>query len=107
VRRTLLVTDANFEEEVLKSNMPVLVDFWASWCIPSQMMMPVLEKLSIEMEGKAIIKKINVDQNPISRDKYKIMGCPTFILFKKGNEMVRTVGAQSENQLRKIIDSIS
>ena len=100
------ITDNNFEEEVIHSSIPVLVDFWASWCIPSQMMMPVLNKLNKEYDGKANIRKLNVDQNARIRDKHKILGCPTFILFKDGKEIKRAVGAQSEDQLREIINSV-
>lgn len=100
------VTDINFEKEVINSPIPVLVDFWASWCLPSQMMMPVVEKLNKEYDGKVRIRKLNVDQNPRMRDKYKILGCPTFILFKDGQELSRAVGAHSDNQLRQIINSV-
>ncbi len=105
MKKDLTITDHNFEEEVTNSPIPVLVDFWASWCIPSQMMMPLLEKLHKEYDGKIIIRKLNVDQNPKTRDKYKTLGCPTFILFKDGMEMERKVGAQSDSQLREMIDS--
>ena len=107
MKEDLRVTDSNFEEEVINSPIPVLVDFWASWCVPSQMMMPVLDRLSEEYEDKKVkIKKLNVDQNPGIRDKYKILGCPTFILFKDGVELTRAVGAQSDKQLREIINSV-
>ena len=103
----LRITDNNFEEEVINSPVPVLVDFWASWCIPSQMMLPVLEKLHTEYKNKKIkIRKINVDQNPRMRDEYKILGCPTFVLFNNGKELTRRVGAQSDGQLREIINSV-
>jgi thioredoxin 1 len=103
----LRVTDSNFEEEVINSPIPVLVDFWASWCVPSQMMIPVLDRLSEEYKNKKVkIKKLNIDQNPGIRDKYKILGCPTFILFKDGVELTRAVGAQSDKQLREIINSV-
>ncbi len=106
MKEKLRISDSNFEEEVINSPIPVLVDFWGSWCIPSQMMMPVLDKLSKEYKNRKIkIKKINIDQNPRIRDKYKILGCPTFILFKDGVELARKVGAQSDDQLREIIDS--
>jgi len=104
VKKDLRVTDNNFEEEVINSPMPILVDFWASWCIPSQMMMPVLDNLSKELDGKIKIRKLNVDQNPKMREKYKIFGCPTFIIFKDGKELIRKIGAHSENQLREIIN---
>ncbi len=107
MKEDLRISDSNFEEKVTNSPVPVLVDFWASWCLPSQMMMPVVDKLSKEYENKKVkIKKINVDQNPRIRDKYKILGCPTFILFKDGVELARKVGAQSDDQLREIIDSV-
>ena len=106
MKENLRVTDVNFKEEVINSPIPVLVDFWASWCIPSQMMMPIIEELSKEYNGKLKIRKLNVDQNPRIRDKYKILGCPTFLLFRDGIELTRIVGAQSENQLKEIINSI-
>jgi len=106
VKKKIRITDNNFEEEVINSPIPVLVDFWASWCIPSQMMTPVLNRLSKEYDGKAYIRKLNVDQNARIRDKHKILGCPTFILFKDGQEIKRVVGAQSEDQLREIINSV-
>lgn len=107
MKEDLRVTDSNFEEEVINSPIPVLVDFWASWCIPSQMMMSVLDRLSEEYKNKKVkIKKLNVDQNPRMRDKYKILGCPTFILFKDGKELTRKVGAQSDNQLKEFINSV-
>lgn len=107
MKEDLRVTDSNFEKEVINSPIPVLVDFWASWCVPSQMMMPVLDRLSEEYKNKKVkIKKLNIDQNPGIRDKYKILGCPTFILFKDGVELTRKVGAQSDKQLREIINSV-
>ena len=107
MKEDLRVTDSNFEEEVINSPIPVLVDFWASWCVPSQMMIPVLDRLSEEYEDKKVkIRKLNIDQNPGIRDKYKILGCPTFILFKDGVELTRKVGAQSDKQLREIINSV-
>jgi thioredoxin 1 len=100
------LTDANFDIEVLPSEIPVLVDFWASWCIPSQMMKPIIDNFSKEYEGKVKIGKINVDQNPKTRDRYNINGCPTVIIFKNGKEVIRKVGAQSDGQLRALLDSI-
>ena len=107
MKEDLKVTDSNFKKEVINSPIPVLVDFWGSWCIPSQMMIPVLDRLSEEYEDKKVkIRKLNIDQNPGIRDKYKILGCPTFILFKDGVELTRKVGAQSDKQLREIINSV-
>ena len=106
MKKNLRVTDIDFEKEVINSPIPVLVDFWASWCIPSQMMIPVIDKLNKEYDRGIKIRKLNVDQNPRIRDKYKILGCPTFILFKEGVELARKVGAQSDHQLREIINSV-
>jgi len=106
MKKDLKVTDNNFEEEVIKSSIPVLVDFWASWCIPSQMMMPLLDKLHEEFDGKVKIRKLNVDQNPKTRDKLNILGCPTLIFFKNGKEVKRLIGAQSDSKLRELINSI-
>lgn len=101
----LIVTDGTFDAEVCESPIPVLVDFWGSWCIPSQMMMPVLEKLHKHYEGKVKIRKINVDQNPKKRAEHRILGCPSLVLFKQGKELERRVGAQSFNQVQAMIDA--
>jgi thioredoxin 1 len=105
-RSSVRLTDPNFDEEVLLSEIPVLVDFWASWCIPSQMMKPVIDDLTREYEGRVKIGKINVDQNPKTRDRYKIDGCPTVIVFKGGKEVLRRVGAQSDGQLRNLMENV-
>jgi len=99
------LTAKNFEKEVLMSDKPVLVEFWASWCPPCKMMEPILHKLEMEYEGKVKICTINVDLNPKIAAKFKIMGVPTFILFKDGREVYRDVAAKSEEQLREIIEN--
>jgi thioredoxin 1 len=99
------LTDKNFEKEVLKANIPVLVDFWASWCPPCKMVEPVLDKLEKEYAGKVKIAKINVDRNPITSSKYQIKGVPTFILFQNAKIIKREVGAKSEKQLRQMINT--
>ena len=98
------LTDKNFEEEVLRSDIPVLVEFWASWCPPCKMMEPILRKLEIEYEGRVKIGTLNVDLNPKTAAKYGITGVPTFILFRNGQEIYRDVAAKSEEQLRDIIE---
>lgn len=103
---TLRVSDNNFDDRVLKSDLPVLADFWASWCPPCKMSEPIIYELAQKYEGKIKIVKINVDQNPKTAAKYRIMGVPTYILFRSGNEIERKVGAQSKDQLIKIVDPL-
>lgn len=95
----VIVTDATFESEVLKSEIPVLVDFWASWCGPCQMQMPILAEVAKDYEGKVKIAKLNVDENPQTAAKYSIMSIPTLILFKGGVIVKQMVGVQSKETL--------
>ena len=88
----LAFTDNNFEEEVIKSDLPVMVDFWAPWCAPCQMAGPVIEELAGEYEGKVKIGKLNVDENRTQAAKYGVMSIPTVILFDKGEEVERKIG---------------
>ena len=97
--RPLALADHNFKEEVLESKKPVLVDFWASWCPPCKMVEPTVMALAKDLTGEVKMAKINVDQNPKSAFDYKIMGVPTFIVFKGGEEITRRIGAQSKEQL--------
>jgi len=99
------IMDKNFEKEVLKADIPVLVDFWASWCPPCKMVEPVVDKLEREYVGKVKIGKLNVDRNPVIASRYQIKGVPTFIIFREGKIMKREVGAKSERQLRQMIDT--
>ena len=100
------ITDASFENEVLKSEMPVMLDFWAEWCGPCRAIAPVLEELAKEYNGKIIVAKMNVDQNPLTPQKYAVRGIPTLIIFQNGNVAGTKVGQASKSQLSAFIDSI-
>lgn len=93
------VTDAEFETEVLKSSLPVLVDFWAPWCGPCRMMAPVVDAIAQKNQDKLMVRKMNTDENPMTPAKYNILGIPTLILFKEGREVERLVGYTPEATL--------
>lgn len=100
------LTDKDFENEVIKSDIPVLVEFWASWCPPCKMMEPLLVKLLQEYEGRLKIKKINVDRNKATASKHEIRGVPTFIIFEKGKAVESLVAAQTEGGLKQMISKV-
>ncbi len=99
------VTDATFEEEVLKSDVPVLVDYWAEWCGPCKMIAPVLEEIAKDYDGKVKICKMDVDANQDTPQKFGIRGIPTLMMFKGGNAEATKVGALSKNQLSEFINA--
>ena len=98
------VSDSNFESDVLKSDRPVLVDFWAQWCAPCRMLAPTVEAVAEKYEGSASVVKLNVDDNPAVSQRYGIKGIPTLILFKNGKEEERVVGATSKEAISRMID---
>jgi thioredoxin 1 len=100
----IAVTDGTFELEVLKSQGPVLVDYWAEWCGPCKMIAPVLEEIAREYNGRLKIAKLNVDENPSTPPKYGIRGIPTLMLFKNGSVEATKVGAVSKSQLSAFLD---
>ncbi len=99
------VTDDTFEQEVLKSDKPVLVDYWAEWCGPCKMIAPVLEEIAAEYAGRLKVAKLNIDDNPATPPKYGIRGIPTLMLFKDGQVEATKVGAVSKSQLAAFLDS--
>lgn len=99
------VTDGSFEGEVLQSESPVLVDYWAEWCGPCKMIAPILDDVARDYSGKLKIAKLNIDENPDIPAKYGIRGIPTLMLFKGGNVEATKVGALSKSQLTAFIDS--
>ncbi|TVM15832.1 thioredoxin [Oceanidesulfovibrio indonesiensis] len=101
----LQVTDGTFDEEVLKSDIPVLVDFWAPWCGPCRAMGPVIDEMASEYEGKVKISKMNVDENPSTPSKYGIRAIPTLILFKDGEVVEQITGAVSKSSIKEMITS--
>ena len=100
------VTDKSFEEEVLKSSMPVMVDLWAPWCGPCRMVAPVVEKLSGDFQGKIKFCKLNVDQNPDTAAKYHVMSIPTLLFFKDSKVVDTVIGAVPERTLKPKLDNI-
>lgn len=95
------VTDGTFEAEVLKSELPVVVDFWAPWCGPCMMMGPTIETLAAKMSGKIKFVKLNTDENPLVGQRYRITAIPTLIVFKGGAEAERMIGVRPQQQLEK------
>jgi len=102
--KALEITDSNFEEMVIKSDKPVLVDFWATWCGPCLMMAPVVEELATDFDGKAVIAKLDVDQNPETAQKFGIRSIPTMMVFKGGEVVDKVVGASSKADLSNRIN---
>jgi thioredoxin 1 len=101
----LNVTDSTFEQEVLSSDIPVLLDYWAEWCGPCKMIAPILNDIAIEYSGKIKVAKLFIDENPATPAKFGVRGIPTLMIFKSGSIEATKVGAMSKSQLAAFIDS--
>lgn len=101
----LHITDSSFEEEVLKSAQPVMLDFWAEWCGPCKMIAPILDELAGQYKGRLTVAKINIDDNQKTPETYAVRGIPTLLLFKDGEVAATRVGAASKSQLEAFIDA--
>jgi thioredoxin 1 len=100
------VTDANFEQEVLKAPRPVMVDFWAPWCGPCHMVSPIVEELAEEYDGKVNFVKLNTDDNPVIASRYGIRAIPTLLVFKGGEPVGQIIGFRPKSDLRRRLDAV-
>ena len=103
--KPVTIDDSNFEQLVLQSETPVLVDFWATWCKPCLMVAPIIEELAEEYSGKVTFGKVDVDQNPKIASKYNIMSIPTMLIFKKGEPVSQIVGFKPKQELKRSLDT--
>ena len=104
-KNIIAVTDSTFEDQVLKSDTPVVVDYWAEWCGPCKMIAPILDEIADEYAGKITVAKLNIDENQETPQKYAVRGIPTLMIFRSGNVAATKVGAMSKSQLAAFIDS--
>ncbi len=103
---SIAVSDDSFEADVLNADGAILVDFWAEWCGPCKMISPALEEIAREMDGRVRIAKMNIDDNPITPQKYGVRGIPTLMLFRDGQVAATKVGALAKNQLQDWVESV-
>lgn len=99
-----VINDMNFHNEVTNSDVPVVVDFWATWCGPCKMLSPVMEEVSEELNGKAKFVKVNVDENPVAANEYRIASIPTVMIFKNGKKINSLVGFRPKNEIKSAIE---
>ncbi|MBM3627423.1 MAG: thioredoxin TrxA [Alphaproteobacteria bacterium] len=103
---TVKVTDASFEADVLKASQPVLLDFWAEWCGPCKAIAPTLDELAKDLQGKVVVAKINIDENPATPNRYRVQGIPTLMLFKNGQVAATKVGSVPKSKLYEWVNSV-
>ena len=103
IMSVISLSEKNFEEEVIKSEKPVLIDFWASWCGPCRMMSPIVDQIAEEMQDAVKVCKINIDEEANLATKYNVMSIPTFIVFKNGKEAGRSVGVQDKEEIKAML----
>ncbi len=103
---SIAVSDDTFDTDVLKAEGAILVDFWAEWCGPRKMISPALEEIAKEMDGRVRIAKVNIDDNPLTPQKYGVRGIPTLMLFKDGQVAATKIGAMAKNQLQEWVESV-
>lgn len=104
--KIITLTDARFKEEVLESKLPVFVDFWAPWCGPCRMVAPIVEELGEEYSGRVKFGKLNVDDNPVTAQKYGIVSIPTLMIFKNGEVAEQLIGAHPKKRIKQAIDEV-
>ena len=102
----MLLTEENFDNEVLNSSIPVLVDFWAEWCVPCKRLTPIIEELSLEYSGRVKVMKLNVDSSPDIAARYGISGIPALYLFNKGEVVDNSVGVQTKDKIKEMMDKV-
>lgn len=100
----IVITDSDFKSRVIDEKMPVVVDFWAPWCMPCRIVSPIIEQLADEYKGKVVVGKMNVDENPNTAGQFGIMSIPTVMVFKGGKAVKTMIGAQSKDNYKKMID---
>ncbi len=105
MNKPITIDDSNFDQTVLQSKTPVLVDFWATWCRPCLMVAPILDELAEEYNGRIIIARVDVDQNPKTAARYSIMSIPTLLIFKKGEPISNIVGFRPKEELKRSLDA--
>ena len=105
-KEALHVTDATFQEQVLESDVPVLVDFWAFWCAPCHVIAPIIEELAADYDGRVVLAKLDVDENGDTAIQYGVMSIPTMIIFKGGEEVERMIGTRPKKAIAERLDAV-